>query len=223
MDGIHDMGGMHGFGKVEREENEPVFHADWEARAFGLSLQAADGIGFVDDHLRANIERIPAARYLRSTYYELWMQSLEAIAIEKGVLTPQEIEAGVASLSEGGRAEGGSDISLDEIDAMMAAGASTKRPDVSVAASFKVGDRVRVKNDHPQHHTRATRYCRGRVGEVIADHGVFVFPDSNSEWQGENPEHCYTVVFSAEELWGESGTPGDSVTVDLWESYLEQA
>ncbi|MGY8997396.1 MAG: nitrile hydratase subunit beta, partial [Alphaproteobacteria bacterium] len=157
MDGIHDMGGMHGFGKVEREEDEPLFHADWEGRAFGLSLQAADGIGFVDDHLRANIERIPAAKYLRSSYYELWMQSLESIMAEKGILTSQEIEARVATLSEGGRAEGGSDLSLDEMDEAIAAGASTKRPDVQVAADFKPGDNVRVKNDHPRHHTRATR------------------------------------------------------------------
>ena len=26
MNGIHDMGGMHGFGPVEREDHEPVFH-----------------------------------------------------------------------------------------------------------------------------------------------------------------------------------------------------
>lgn len=223
MDGIHDIGGMHGFGKIEREENEPLFHADWEARAFGLSLQAAEGIGFVDDHLRANIERIPAARYLRSSYYELWMQSLEAIMAQRGVLTAAEIEARMATLSEGGRAEGGSAITLDEMDEAVAAGASTKRPDVQVAPNFAVGDRVRVKNNHPPHHTRATRYCRGHLGTVILDHGVFVFPDSNSEGQGENPEHCYTVLFTAEELWGESGTAGDTVTVDLWDSYLVRA
>ncbi len=223
MNGIHDMGGMHGFGKVEREENEPLFHADWEARAFGLALQAADGIGFVDDHLRANIERIPAAKYLRSSYYELWIQSVEAIMAQRNVLTAEEIEARMAILSEGGRADGGSNMTLDEMDEAIAAGASTKRPDLEVAANFRVGDRVRVKNDHPKHHTRATRYCRARVGEVIADHGVFVFPDTNSQGQGENPEHCYTVLFQATELWGNSGTPGDTVTIDLWDSYLEAA
>jgi len=221
MDGIHDMGGMHGFGKVEREADEPVFHADWEKRAFGVSLQAADGAGFGDDHLRANIERIPPHVYLRASYYELWIRSVSAILEQRGVLSGAEIEERMASLSAPGRAEGGSDISLDEIDAMMAAGASTKRPEVEVLARFKPGDRVVVKNDHPSHHTRSTRYCRGRIGEVIADHGVFVFPDSNSEDQGENPEHCYTVRFAAEELWGEAATPGDTVCVDLWDSYLD--
>ena len=223
MDSIHDMGGMHGFGKVEREENEPLFHADWEARAFGVSLQAADGIGFVDDHLRANIERIPPVTYLRSTYYELWIRSTMAIAEERGVLTWAEVEARMAELDGPGRADGGSDITLDEIDAAMAAGASTKRSDVEIAPRFAPGDRVWVKNDHPRHHTRSTRYCRGRPGEVITDHGVFVFPDTNSENKGENPEHCYTVRFGAVELWGEAGTAGDTVCVDLWESYLEPA
>ncbi|MBT5435126.1 MAG: nitrile hydratase subunit beta [Alphaproteobacteria bacterium] len=223
MDGIHDMGGMHGFGAVEREENEPVFHADWEKRAFGLSLQAGEGIGFVDDHLRANIERIPAVTYLRSSYYELWTRATQSIAVQRGILTDAEIAERIATLSEPGRAEGGSEITLDEMDAAMAAGASTKRAEVKVDAGFKAGDRVWVKNDHPRHHTRATRYCRGRAGEVVMDHGVFVFPDSNSEQEGENPEHCYSVRFLAEELWGDASTPGDAVYVDLWESYLVSA
>ncbi|MBC6439589.1 MAG: nitrile hydratase subunit beta [Rhodospirillales bacterium] len=223
MDGIHDMGGMHGFGKIVREEDEQLFHAEWEKRAFGVCLQAAEGAGFVDDHLRANIERIPAHIYLRSTYYELWIRSVSAILDQRGILTNAQIEERVAALTEPGRAEGGSDITLDETDDMMAAGASTKRPEVEIAARFKPGDRVLVRNDHPEHHTRSPRYCRGRYGAVIADHGVFVYPDSNAQDRGENPEHCYTVRFAAEDLWGESAEAGDSVHVDLWDSYLEPA
>jgi nitrile hydratase len=101
MDGIHDMGGMHGFGRVEREENEPVFHHEWEKRVFGISLQAADSVGFGDDQLRRSIERIPPDVYLTASYYELWLRSMEAIFEEKGILTPDEVDARVEALKQG--------------------------------------------------------------------------------------------------------------------------
>ncbi len=101
MDGIHDMGGMHGFGRVEREKDEPAFHHDWEKRAFGISLQAADSVGFVDDHLRRSIERIPPDVYLTASYYELWMRSVEAILEEKGVLSSAQIDRRVEELKKG--------------------------------------------------------------------------------------------------------------------------
>jgi len=223
MDGIHDMGGMHGFGAVEREADEPVFHADWEGRALGLLLQAADGMGFVDDHLRSRIERTPPADYLRLSYYQLWIRALETLMVERGVASAAEIAERVAATSEGGRAPGGSDVTLDAVEAMVAGGASTKRPEVEIAPGYAVGDRVRVRNDHPFHHTRAPRYTRGRLGEVVIDHGVFVFPDTNSEEQGEAPRHCYAVRFSARELWGAEASPHDSLCVDFWEPYLEKA
>lgn len=102
MDGIHDMGGMHGFGRIVREDDEPTFHHEWEKRAFGMSLQAADSVGFVDDQLRRSIERIPPESYLKESYYELWMRSLEAILEEKGVLTSTEIDRRVEELRQGG-------------------------------------------------------------------------------------------------------------------------
>ena len=223
MDGIHDMGGMHGFGAIAREAAEPVFHADWEGRALGLLLQAAEGMGFVDDHLRSRIERTPPDAYLRLSYYQLWIRALETLMIERGVAGAEEIAERVAATREGGRAPGGSDLSLDDMAAMVAAGASTKRPDAGVPPRFSVGERVRGRNDHPFHHTRAPRYTRGRVGEIVIDHGIFVFPDTNSEQQGEAPQHCYAVRFAARELWGPSAPPQDSLCVDLWDSYLEPA
>jgi nitrile hydratase subunit beta len=98
MDGIHDMGGMHGFGRVEREADEPVFHHDWEKRVFAISLQAADSVGFVDDHLRRSIERIPPDIYLTASYYELWLRSMEAIFEEKGILSPDATERRMVEL-----------------------------------------------------------------------------------------------------------------------------
>ncbi len=115
------------------------------------------------------------------------------------------------------------EVTLEEVAAAIEGGASTRRADADVKAGFKVGDRVRVKNVHPFHHTRSTRYSRGKVGEIVRDHGIFVYPDTNSEWQGEDPQHVYTVCFSAREIWGEDGVDGDSLCLDLWEPYLEPA
>ena len=223
MDGIHDLGGMHGFGPIAREADAPLFHAEWEKRAFGIALQAADGVGFGDDHLRSHIERIPPQTYLRASYYELWLHAVEAILTERGILSAPEIAARMAAPKAPGHRAPGNGPSLDEVEAAVAAGASTRRPGVHIAARFHIGQAVRVKNDHPAHHTRVPRYVRARRGQVVAGHGVFVFPDSNAQDRGEQPQHCYTVKFAAEELWGAQARAGDSLCLDLWESYLEAA
>jgi nitrile hydratase len=89
-----------------------------------------------------------------------------------------------------------------------------------------VGDKVVVKNEHPLGHTRMPRYVRGRQGTIHLDHGIFVFPDTNSLGEGkrkENPQHCYNVMFDASELWGSVANARDRVYVDLWDDYLEPA
>ncbi len=221
MNGIHDLGGMHGFGAINRQPDEPVFHSAWERRAFGLALQVAEGVKFSDDDLRTNIERIPPATYLNSTYYELWTRSVEAIVTKRNVLTHDEIQARMQQIDSPVRAPGGSGITLDEMEESVAGGYSTRRDTPEITRAFSVGDSVRVRNEHPPFHTRVPRYCRGRTGVIQRDHGVFVFPDTNARREGECPQHCYTVEFAACELWGSRATPHDRVHVDLWQSYLE--
>jgi nitrile hydratase len=116
-----------------------------------------------------------------------------------------------------------SEVTFEEIAAAVEAGASTRRPQPPVKPRFRTGDRVRVKSEHPWHHTRSPRYARGKMGVIVRAHGVFVYPDSNSQWQGEDPQHVYTVRFSARELWGEQAAEADSLCLDLWEPYLEPA
>jgi nitrile hydratase len=101
-------------------------------------------------------------------------------------------------------------------------GASARR-DVRAVARFKVDQKVRARNMHPIGPTRLPRYARGKVGSVVRDHGVFVFPDTNGLFQGENPQHVYSVRFAARELWGDAASPRDSVYIDLWDDYLEPA
>ena len=115
------------------------------------------------------------------------------------------------------------EVAFDEVAASVEAGASTRRPQETAEPHFTVGDRVRVKNEHPWHHTRSTRYARGKTGEIVRAHGIFVYPDSNSQGQGEDPQHVYTVCFSARDIWGEEATAGDRLCLDLWEPYLEPA
>jgi Nitrile hydratase beta subunit len=84
------------------------------------------------------------------------------------------------------------------------------------------GDKIVTRNLNPRGHTRLPRYARGKRGVVIAHHGAHVFPDTNAHGLGENPQHLYTVRFSARELWGESAEPNERVLLDVWESYLDK-
>ncbi|MFV2089811.1 MAG: SH3-like domain-containing protein, partial [Pseudomonadales bacterium] len=60
-----------------------------------------------------------------------------------------------------------------------------------------------------------------RVGVVVALQGGWVLPDTNAHGAGENPQHLYCVQFSGETLWGSEAEPGQSVHLDLFETYLE--
>ena len=93
--------------------------------------------------------------------------------------------------------------------------------DIQAAPRFTVGQKLRTSTASPKGHTRLPLYARGRVGEVLLHHGAHVLPDSNAHFRGENPQHLYAVRFSARELWGPDAAARDSVTLDLWESYLE--
>ena len=210
MNGIHDMGGMDGFGPVRRERNEPVFHADWERRLFALSLALPLSVPYGDDHLRRETERLRPTDYLRMSYYEAWFHAIRALLAERGIL-PGSTASRVATQPP---------LSAGNVDAAIAAGASTRQPEQGMMARFLAGDGVVARNIHPAGHTRLPRYVRGKPGVVVADRGVFSFPDSNAADQGLRPQHVYTVAFDARVLWGDDTTAG-SVCVDLWEDYLE--
>src|SRR3712207_8733521 len=99
MNGPHDMGGMHGFGPVVREENEPVFHGEWEKRVYGVMRAAmAQGLYNIDE-MRHAIERMPPDEYLASSYYERWLAAAERLLDEKGVVSAEELDARVAQLA----------------------------------------------------------------------------------------------------------------------------
>jgi len=206
------MGGMDGFGRVIREENEPVFHADWERRLYPLAILALRKLGVVLDEFRHAIERIPPARYLDSPYYERWLAALETILLERGAVTREEFRATFGD-------EGAGAVAKPAEGPPPSPRARTKAP----RARFKPGDRVRARNLNPPGHTRLPRYARGKAGLVVRDWGVFVFPDTNAHQAGKHPQHCYAVEFDARELWGKPARARERVRIDLWEDYLEAA
>ncbi len=199
MNGAHDLGGRMGFGPVAAPPSEPVFHEKWEGRMFALSM-TVPGVWSIDEDRSAG-ESMHPAKYLKTSYYEHWLHGLESL-LKK--YTPDS--------SSPMRPEG--------VWAALTAPRSYAR-DVPNPAAFTIGQKVRVKIMNPMTHTRAPRYVRGRMGEIVKIHGAHVFPDSNAKCLGENPQWLYTVRFTAKELWNH--TNDDTVMLDLWEPYLELA
>jgi len=213
MNGVHDMGGMHGFGPVVREQDEPVWHAPWEARVYALARAS------MIPGLRQQIERMPAADYLRVSYYEKWLYALVENAIRLGLITPQEAATGRADPSS---PKAVPKLTADQVEAMMQRGRLSTR-DVERQPVFQLGDTVRTRNIHPATHTRLPRFARDKPGVIVRLHGAHVFPDTNALSQGENAQPLYTVEFRARDLWGEAANPRDTVRMDLWEDYLAPA
>ncbi len=219
MNGVHDMGGMHGMGPIHYEQNEPVFHARWEARVFALNLaMIAWGKSNIDTR-RHEIELLPAAEYLRMSYYEKWTARLVALIVKSGLVTRAEVESGRPAP---GFSKAIPPLTAEKVSSMLRSGVLASR-NVSVAPRFKVGQHVLARNLHPTGHTRLPRYTRGKRGTIERDHGVYVFPDTNAHALGEKPQHVYSVRFAARELWGEQASPRDAVNVDLWDDHLEPA
>src|SRR5580700_11256374 len=218
MDAVHDMGGMHGFGKVEPEEDEPVFHAPWEGRCLALNrAMGYTGIWTIDQ-TRAGIEELPPDVYLASSYYKKWALRLENLVVERGLADADEIEAGHA-LRPGKTLK--RKLAAADVPNTLSRG-SFARPSQS-PARFKSGDRVRTKTIHPATHTRLPRYARGRIGEIEAIRGCHVFPDSTAIGGDEDPQWLYTVRFGARELFGDSADPTLTVSIEAFEPYLEPA
>jgi nitrile hydratase subunit beta len=206
MDGIHDMGGMDGFGRVQPELNEPTFHAEWERRVFGIVNGVLSLTGVNVDEFRHAIERIPPARYLASSYYERWLLAAETLLVERGIVTGEELK----SLAQPEHLS----VAVPAVSPRSVPAQGRLHP------RFKAGDRVKVRTIHPLGHTRSPRYVRGKTGVVRRVHGIYVFPDTNAHRAGEKRQHVYLVEFRARELWGRNDR--ERLMIDLWEDYLDR-
>jgi nitrile hydratase len=234
MDGIHDLGGMHGFGPVRVERDEPVFHQRWEGRVFALT--GAAGGSFVPnvDKFRHAIERMEPVEYLTAGYYGRWLRAIETRLVEAGALAAGAVDALARGLARerhdhnasGARANGSPPSSPTAATASQPSG-STARPrsryrrEIDHGPRFATGGVVRARDIHPSGHTRLPRYVRGKVGRIAVVYDAYVFPDTNAHDRGEQPQHLYCVAFHGEELWSTDAEPRTVVHLDLFESYLE--
>lgn len=218
MNGIHDMGGMDGFGKVVAEPNEPPFHERWEGRV--LAMQRAMGYAgaWHIDHSRYAQETLPAQVYLSVSYYQRWQLAMEKNLLARGYVTADELAAGHALH---GAKPLAAKLTLDVVKAGLARNSFYRQQ--RAPARFKPGDRVRTRNINPATHTRLPRYARDKLGLVERVHGCHAYPDSVACDRGDDPQWLYTVVFDGPEIWGSDCDPTLRVSIEAFEPYLDPA
>ncbi len=216
MNGVHDMGGMHDFGPIEREANEPVFHAGWEGRIFAMVRAMGYTRAFTVDMARFSREALPPAVYLTSSYYKRWQLALENLLEQIGLIAADELAAGRALRQS---VPAPRVLRPEEHQQIICHGEYDRKP--RTPARFGIGDRVRARNINSLSHTRLPRYARGHVGVVECVRGCHVYPDSTVLGRGEDPHWLYTVLFDGRELWGEMADPDVKISIEAWEPYLE--
>jgi nitrile hydratase len=150
------------------------------------------------------------------SYYEKWFTGMVELIVARGLATREEVESGKPAR---GSAKSTPPFTADKVAA--ANRRASMRRAVGVVPQFRVGQPTRARSINPTGHTRLPRYARGKLGAIVRDHGVFVFPDTNAHFLGENPQHLYSVRFTARELWGDQASPRDTIYLDLWDDYLE--
>ena len=223
VDGVHDLGGMHGFGPIDRDPDERGFHDRWEAVVTAMQQAVMRGALNIDEFRHA-IERMEPSRYLGVTYFEKWLDGMTRGLLEKGVITEEALESRTRFFDSHpdapvAAALSGPPPSPSARSTGNPMTASFVRPETS-RPRFAVGDRVTTKKMHPTGHTRLPRYARGKHGTIDKYYGTQVFPDAHAHGLGEAPQPLYRVAFEARELWGESAEPNTVIHLDLWESYL---
>lgn len=221
MDGIHDLGGMDGFGALPPDEPDDAspFKDDWEGVVEAMFLTGLARDAFNLDRFRYELEQHDPVYYLDTRYYERWQTALERLFVRAGVVEPEALRERAEAFAAG-------DAEVPQVvdpavKAEIMAGVAdqyTSEYD-PVDPAFAVGDRVRARNDHPSGHTRLPRYVRGVEGEVVAHHGTHGFPDAGAHGE-DRAEPLYNVRFDAADLWGAEHTDADAVHIELWEPYL---
>lgn len=223
MNGVHDIGGMHGFGPVDVDD-DAAFHDEWEKAVFAveklLRYQSLYGV----DEKRHALERLDPVTYLDASYFERWALGSEKLLLETDTVTGEELASAIEEHDGKGLFDhSGSDTSDDDLvdlvnEAFRADASYDREP---VEPRFEAGTDVVVRNDHPDGHTRCPRYARRAQGTIDAVQGTYAVPDEVAHGN-EAAEPLYSVHFEASELWNDD-TDGDSVYIDLWERYLRPA
>ncbi len=218
--GVHDMGGVRGYGPVEPEENEPVFHDEWEGRVFGLVVSIQGGFK------RSNLEGLDPEVYLAGYYHRL-MAALEHGLVERGVLSREELEAKAAHFRDNPEALA-TRVADPELTERVRANMYRQRQlrrQTGRPPAFAVGDPVRTRRIEHGGHTRLPGYAQGKRGTVAAVYAAYDLPDEPPGRGHEDApaQQLYSVRFEGAELWGTSTEPETTLYMDMWEGYLEPA
>ena len=211
------MGGMDGFGRVEPEPNEPMFHTEWEARVLAMVRAMGAAGAFNIDTSRFYREMLPPPVYLASSYYKKWFLGLEDMLVDKGFIAAEDVAAGHAVQPPKPLKHG--TFALKDVERVMVRG-RFGRP-APAAAKFKPGDHVRAKNIHPATHTQAAALCARPCRRRRARSRLPCVSGYSRDGGGENPQWLYTVVFDGAELWGPDADPTVKISIDAFEPYLE--
>ncbi len=225
MNGIHDMGGMHGFGPIPQETGDSVFHEPWQGRMFGIALTLGQQGIYDPNGMRFDLESMEPAEYLGSSYYQRWLLVTERVLVAKGVLTQEELDAKMDSFRKQPQATPPRQEDTQSRDRMLRLVYDRKslHRETGVVPRFRIGDAVIVRNVHSRGHSRLPRYVRGKRGVIFRLHGIHDIRDSDLEDSDTKaqPQPLYNVRFEGRELWGESAETHETLHIDMWESYLE--
>ena len=214
--GIHDMGGVPGYGPVEPEVDEPVFHHEWEGRVFGLATSVRGGLS------RRVLESLAPDDYM-SGYYQRWMMALERGLIDRGTLSAKELDEKTEHF-RGHPCEAPTRIVDPLLTERVRAGVYRQRQahrEPGRPLAFAVGDPVRARRIEHAGHTRLPAYVQGKRGIVGAVFAAYDLPDDTPGGEDAPIQQLYSVRFEGPELWGSSAEPGTALHIDMWEGYLE--
>lgn len=215
MDGVHDLGGQQGHGRVAPREDDLPFH-EWERQMHGIVRALARPSDWNLDKFRFTREQLPPVEYLTRPYFDQWYSSYAAMLVGSGLVTAQELAAGKSARPA---PAGPKPMSVADVPKMKNASFRYDRP-YRNRARYEVDEPVRAALTGSPGHTRLPRYVRGHAGVIRAVHGAHVVPDENAEGR-EIAEPLYTVTFRLAELFPEQSGSSDRVHLDLWERYLE--
>jgi len=218
MDGVHDLGGKHGFGPVDRTGEDEAYHTEADARAYALCVSMRAERSYPVDWFRHVRETMDPVDYLTRPYFDQWLQTAVAMAIDAGDLSMVEIATGTPVAASDRPTRTPAPMTPDDVRAMLTTPADFERP-ADAPPAFETGTRVRTAQHGHAGHTRLPAYARGATGEVVARRGAHLMPDDGARGI-ERAEHLYTVAFPRGDLFPEAAGSPDRVHLDLWESYL---
>jgi len=214
MDGIHDLGGKQGYGKIDVTEPEEPFHARYDGVGWTIN-QTTRAPGMSIDWWRHIRELTPPVDYLTRPYFDQWVMTQLIAMIDTGQLSLDEVLSGKAKPID----QPMQTMSIEDVhQATKNAGVGFDRQ-IEKPAKFSIGDQITTRSYSVSHHTRLPGYAEGKSGLIHKHHGAHLFPDACSQGD-ERAEHLYCVKFKCTELWPKDVEKNNWIYIDLWESYF---